>query len=314
MDQVGVRARRDQAATHREAQRGRVEPPVEARDPRASPAHVGTLELQPNRRRELRDTAHLQTEVHLHLRARERLRGGGIEHRLRVHPGMAGSSTARERRDCGDESRGHGPPAHCRRSVVSQVVSDAMGVREAIPRNQEAQEGVCSFAKSLFLGEIHEELVFPWPQTDEAEQDRIREPERADARVLRRDYRPAQDRAGALDRRPRGPRAGRAGPVRALRRPSSTAARASPRPATARVFETFAQIDAAVSRRHGRPPVDRLQGHLAVRHRRAEGALPPRPRDRPQARRLRADRAQGRLGRLQPASPGRSSSRTAPGC
>src|SRR5882757_3402067 len=49
-----------------------------------------------------------------------------------------------------------------------------MGVREAIPRREEAQEGVSSFAKSLFLGEIHEELVFPWPSTDREEQDRIR--------------------------------------------------------------------------------------------------------------------------------------------
>jgi len=31
-----------------------------------------------------------------------------------------------------------------------------------------------SFSKALFLGEIHEGLVFPWPQTDPAEQDRIR--------------------------------------------------------------------------------------------------------------------------------------------
>ena len=50
-----------------------------------------------------------------------------------------------------------------------------MAVREAIPRQDEAQEGVSSFAKSLFLGEIHEELVFPWPATDADEQDRIRE-------------------------------------------------------------------------------------------------------------------------------------------
>ena len=50
-----------------------------------------------------------------------------------------------------------------------------MAVREAIPRQEEAQEGVSSFAKSLFLGEIHEELVFPWPATDPEEQDRIRE-------------------------------------------------------------------------------------------------------------------------------------------
>src|SRR4051795_13216918 len=49
-----------------------------------------------------------------------------------------------------------------------------MGVREAIPRKEEAQEGVSSFAKSLFLGEIHEELVFPWPVTGADEQDKIR--------------------------------------------------------------------------------------------------------------------------------------------
>jgi acyl-CoA dehydrogenase family protein 9 len=50
-----------------------------------------------------------------------------------------------------------------------------MAVREAIPRQEEAQEGVSSFAKSLFLGEIHEELVFPWPTTSSDEQDRIRD-------------------------------------------------------------------------------------------------------------------------------------------
>ncbi|HSD23409.1 MAG TPA: acyl-CoA dehydrogenase family protein [Solirubrobacterales bacterium] len=49
-----------------------------------------------------------------------------------------------------------------------------MAVREAIPRQAEAEEGVSSFAKSLFLGEIHEELVFPWPTADKEEQDRIR--------------------------------------------------------------------------------------------------------------------------------------------
>jgi acyl-CoA dehydrogenase family member 9 len=58
-----------------------------------------------------------------------------------------------------------------------------MAVREAIPRRQEAEEGVSSFAKSLFLGEIHEDLVFPWPGTDPAEQDHVRE---LNARI--RDY------------------------------------------------------------------------------------------------------------------------------
>ena len=46
------------------------------------------------------------------------------------------------------------------------------------------------------------------------------------------------------------------------------------------------------------PSVDRLQGHRAVRQRRAEGALPARPGDRPQARGIRADRAAGGVRRL----------------
>src|SRR5919201_5522144 len=36
------------------------------------------------------------------------------------------------------------------------------------------QHGVSSFAKSLFLGEIHEDVVFPYPCPDEEEQQRIR--------------------------------------------------------------------------------------------------------------------------------------------
>jgi acyl-CoA dehydrogenase family member 9 len=36
------------------------------------------------------------------------------------------------------------------------------------------ERGVSSFAKSLFLGEIHEELVFPFPKPDPDEQERIR--------------------------------------------------------------------------------------------------------------------------------------------
>jgi acyl-CoA dehydrogenase family member 9 len=52
-----------------------------------------------------------------------------------------------------------------------------MAVREAIPRSPEAEteQEVSSFAKSLFLGEIHEELVFPWPKPAVEEQGRIRE-------------------------------------------------------------------------------------------------------------------------------------------
>jgi acyl-CoA dehydrogenase family member 9 len=50
-----------------------------------------------------------------------------------------------------------------------------VAVREAIPKRAEAEEGVSSFAKSLFLGEIHEELVFPWPKPDTEEQGKIKQ-------------------------------------------------------------------------------------------------------------------------------------------
>jgi acyl-CoA dehydrogenase family protein 9 len=47
---------------------------------------------------------------------------------------------------------------------------------EAAATEQEATpvEGVSSFAKSLFLGEIHEDVVFPYPQPDANEQEKIR--------------------------------------------------------------------------------------------------------------------------------------------
>jgi acyl-CoA dehydrogenase family member 9 len=37
------------------------------------------------------------------------------------------------------------------------------------------ERAVSSFTKSLFLGEIHEDMVFPWPEPNPAEQERIRE-------------------------------------------------------------------------------------------------------------------------------------------
>jgi acyl-CoA dehydrogenase family member 9 len=42
------------------------------------------------------------------------------------------------------------------------------------PRGDAERTGVSSFCKSLFLGEIHEELVFPWPEPNAAEQERVR--------------------------------------------------------------------------------------------------------------------------------------------
>jgi hypothetical protein len=40
---------------------------------------------------------------------------------------------------------------------------------QSVPR-----EGVSSFAKSLFFGEIHEDLVVPYPLSNDAEQDKVR--------------------------------------------------------------------------------------------------------------------------------------------
>ena len=35
-----------------------------------------------------------------------------------------------------------------------------------------SEPGVSSFARALFLGEIHDELAFPYPMPDEAEQEK----------------------------------------------------------------------------------------------------------------------------------------------
>ena len=42
-------------------------------------------------------------------------------------------------------------------------------------KQAEPRQSVSSFAKSLFLGEIHEDLVFPYPQPDDEERRRIAE-------------------------------------------------------------------------------------------------------------------------------------------
>src|SRR4051794_16139535 len=42
-------------------------------------------------------------------------------------------------------------------------------------QRSEPEQGVSSFAKGLFLGEIHEELVFPYPQQDDDDRRRTRE-------------------------------------------------------------------------------------------------------------------------------------------
>ena len=108
-----------------------------------------------------------------------------------------------------------------------------------------AGEEVSSFAKSLFLGEIHEEMVFPFPKPEADEQDRIRALN-ASLRELAEDIDPAEieekrwlgdDLVRQLGER------GLCG----LYVPRSTAARGCSQTGYCRVFETFAQIDGTLS-------------------------------------------------------------------
>jgi len=48
-------------------------------------------------------------------------------------------------------------------------------VESSVVEKPESGKAASSFAKSLLLGEIHEEMVFPWPQPDEDEQVKVRE-------------------------------------------------------------------------------------------------------------------------------------------
>ncbi len=120
---------------------------------------------------------------------------------------------------------------------------------EATTTEQSAEElkrdPVSSFAKSLFLGEIHEEMVFPWPEPRPDEQDRIRELIRA-----------AHDIAGSLDHRKLEEerwigddvikQLGEAG-LCGLYVPEKYGGQGLSQTGYARVFETFAQIDSTLS-------------------------------------------------------------------
>src|SRR4051812_36504442 len=65
---------------------------------------------------------------------------------------------------CAGRSRGIEKP-------LGSAVMEAATTQQDAPREQ----GVSSFAKSLFLGDIHEDLVFPFPRPPEEDQRRTRE-------------------------------------------------------------------------------------------------------------------------------------------
>ena len=111
---------------------------------------------------------------------------------------------------------------------------------------KETDERVSSFAKSLFMGEICEELVFPWPQPDPEEQDQIRAlnaslRELADTRI---DTREIEEKRWLGDDIVR--ELGERG-LCGLYVPEEYGGQGLSQTGYARVFETFAQIDATLS-------------------------------------------------------------------
>jgi acyl-CoA dehydrogenase family protein 9 len=119
---------------------------------------------------------------------------------------------------------------------------EAATTRQATP----PVEGVSSFAKSLFLGEIHEELAFPYPMPAEEEQGRVRrligalrelQDERIDTRAIEAAGWVGDDLVAELGER------GLCG----LHVPTEYGGQGLSQTGYARVFETFAQIDATLS-------------------------------------------------------------------
>src|SRR5215212_6740664 len=128
------------------------------------------------------------------------------------------------------------------RRVVSPAMEAATTVR---PEREQEEQPTSSFAKSLFCGEIHEEMVFPWPEPNEAEQDRVRTligaareiGERMDPREIEEKRWIGDDLVRELGER------GLCG----LYVPEEYGGQGLSQTGYARVFETFAQIDGTLS-------------------------------------------------------------------
>ncbi len=110
---------------------------------------------------------------------------------------------------------------------------------------EQPEREASSFAKSLFLGEIREELVFPWPAPDPAEQRRIRELNAAAREIGSRiDHREVEETRWIGDDVVR--ELGDAG-LCGLYVDERYGGQGLSQTGYARVFETFAQIDATLS-------------------------------------------------------------------
>ena len=166
----------------------------------------------------------------------------------------------------GDRRHGSGVPGH----VPSPVVPERLKSRMTANR-------VSSFSKALALGEIHEDVVFPYPHPGRRGGG---EGPRADPRLSR--LRGAEHRL-ARDRRGR-----RGSPTRSIATSASsgswgctstrsTAGQGLSQTGYARVFEAIGQVDGSLTIGMGVHQSIGLKGIAHLRDRRAEGALPARP-------------------------------------
>jgi acyl-CoA dehydrogenase family member 9 len=113
------------------------------------------------------------------------------------------------------------------------------------PAEDRGDEPASSFSKSLLLGEIPEEMVFPWPQTRADEQDRIRALIAAAHEIGDGlDHRKIEEKRWIGDDVIR--RLGEAG-LCGLYVPERYGGQGLSQTGYARVFETFAQIDSTLS-------------------------------------------------------------------
>jgi acyl-CoA dehydrogenase family member 9 len=110
---------------------------------------------------------------------------------------------------------------------------------------EQPERAASSFAKSLFMGEIHEEMVFPWPAPDAEEQERVRQLNAAAREIgSRMDHRKIEEDRWIGDKVVR--ELGEAG-LCGLYVDERYGGQGLSQTGYARVFETFAQIDATLS-------------------------------------------------------------------
>ncbi len=113
------------------------------------------------------------------------------------------------------------------------------------PERERSEHPTSSFAKSLFCGEIHEEMVFPWPEPDADEQEKVRGLIAAAREIGEHvDPREIERKRWLGDRlvRELGDRG-----LCGLYVPERYGGQGLSQTGYARVFETFAQIDATLS-------------------------------------------------------------------